>query len=649
MRRLRFNVLLITFIVLLAYQARADTPPVWVQPLLDLSTAQFEKNEPFVVLLDERVATVKDNGRVEIRSRYVVRVLSQEGRGAARREVQYDSETRISDLHAWHIRADRKIFHLGNDKVTEESIGDDLYSDIRSKVMRFQEVEIGSVVAFEWKQRQSPLVNQDFHFFQFRSPVLLSRYQLNLPEGWRVQSTLFNCAPVEPVVENNSYTWQIENLSGIREEPLMPNVQGMSPFLAVSYFPQRRDLAKRSVASWKDVSRWADNLMRRDSRSQSLIDAKSRELVAGLSSDIQKARAISRWVQKSIRYASIQLGPVNGYRPSPADLVLKNGYGDCKDKSHLMQSLLRAAGIESHITLVYSGDPMRVRPDFPSPLQFNHAILAIALSSTDAVSVNHPRLGHLIFFDPADEATPLGDLPFYLQGSYGLVIKGEAGELVRLPLREEKANTSRREMTVEVKAEGDILASVKETLSGQMAAIARRRIASMSPEEYAKEKGAQVARDIPGASITGLSIDRDSHVADSVQVDYQLSAASFANRLNRLLVIRPVLLRTQQFPLFTRTERASPVLFDMKSVREDIVRIRLPQGFRVDEIPANAEIKSGFGEFHLTYQVSGDVITVHRRLAITSQLVAASEYAEVKNFFDKVSVASQTSVVLVTE
>jgi len=649
MQKPRLIVLVITFLFSLVCEARADTPPTWVQPLLDLSVTQYERSEPFVVLLDERVITVRDNGRIETRSRYVVRVLTQEGRAAARREIQYDSETRISDLHAWHIRADQKIFELGSDKIVDESIGDDLYSDIRSKVMRFQEVEVGSVVAFEWKQKESPLVNQDFHFFQMRSPVLISRYRLDLPEGWRMQSALFNCAPIEPVIEGNSFTWQIQNLAAVREEPLMPGVQGLSPLLAVSYFPQRRDLAKRSIAAWKDVSRWADQIMRRDPRSQASVGSKAGEIVAGLTSDIDKARAISRWVQKNIRYASIQLGPINGYRPNAADLVLKKGYGDCKDKCYLMQSLLKAAGIESFITLVYSGDPLRVRPDFPSPLQFNHAILAVAINSAQPTSINHPRFGQLLFFDPTDDVTPLGDLPYYLQGGYGLVIRGDAGDLVRLPIRDEKANITRREIMVEVKAEGDIEAAVKETFSGQMASLARRRIASLNPEEYAKEKGAQIARDIPGATISNLGVNRESDLVEPVQVEYQLSAANFANRLNRLLVIRPVLFRTQQFPLFARTERTSPVLFEMKSVREDIVRIRLPEGFRIDEIPSDTRINNEFGEFSLIYQVGSDAITVQRRLAITSQLIPASEYAEIKRFFDTANTASQTSVVLITK
>jgi hypothetical protein len=649
MQKSRFIILIIPFLLALTAEAQADTAPVWVQPLLELSTSHYEKSEPFVILLDERITTVKDNGRVETRSRYVVRILTQEGRAAARREIQYDSETRISDLHAWHIRADQKIFELGIDKVIEKSIGDGLYSDIRSKVMRFGEVEIGSVVAFEWKQRESPMVNQDFHFFQLRSPILISRYQLNLPEGWRMQSAVFNCAPVKPVVEGNNYTWQVENLSGVRDELLMPDIQAMSPFLAVSYFPQRRDLAKKSIATWKDVSRWADQLMRREPRSQSAIDAKAAELVAGLGSDIEKVRAISRWVQKSIRYVSIQLGPINGYRPNPADLVLRNGYGDCKDKSYLMHSMLKSIGIESYITLVYSGDPTRVRRDFASPLQFNHAILAIAINSTPSASINHPGIGQIMFFDPTDDVTPLGDVPFYLQGSYGLVIKGDSGDLVRLPVSDEKANTSRREMTVEVEADGDIQASVKEALSGQMASLTRRQIASLNSEEYAREKGVQIASDIPGARINELKVNSDTDLAQPVRVEYQFGAANFANKLNKLLVIRPVLLRTQQFPLFPRPERIKPVLFEMKSVREDIVKIRLPEGFKIDELPANTEIKSRFGEFSLIYQVSEDAITVQRRLAITSQLLPPSEYPEVKKFFDAANAASQTSIVLITK
>jgi hypothetical protein len=634
---------------LLSLTARADTAPPWVRSALEQPIGSYEKSAPFVVLADERVTTVRENGRSESRWRYAVRILTQEGRAAARREIYYDSQIRISDLHAWHIRADQKVFELEQHKVIEESRYDNLYSDIKSKVMRFGEVEVGSVVAFEWVQKEKPLVNQDFHFFQSRSPVVVSRYRLILPAGWQVHSAVFNHAPIEPVVEGSAYTWQLEGLSAVEEEPWMPDTAELAPYLAVSYFPPRADAAKKSIRSWEDVSRWADDLMKAQTRERGVVESKARELTSGLASDIEKARSLARWVQKSIRYASIQLSAIGGYRPYPADAVLKKGYGDCKDKSALLQTLLRAVGIESFMTLVYAGDAFRVRPEFPSPLQFNHAILAISIDANLSATIADARLGRLVFFDPTDDQTPLGDLPFYLQGSYGLVVKAESGKLIRLPAQEEEANKARREIDVQVGSGGEVSAEVREVYTGQMASALRRRLASLSAEECVREILARVSRDLPGASITDLKINREAELEEPLRISYEIKAVSSTGRLNRLLVVRPLILRAQQFPLFTRAERFSPVRFEMKSVQEDVAVISLPEGFRIDELPSETRLQSGFGEFGIFYKFDRGRVVAQRRLAISALTTPVSYYAEVKRFFDSALSASQTNIVLISQ
>jgi hypothetical protein len=647
MRRFTLPAIQLAVLFLLAGDARADSVPDWVRATLE-GTAAYDKGVPYIVLLDERVTTVKDNGKAETRARYIVRVLTQEGRLAARREIQYDSQTKISDLHAWHLRVDQKVFELESDKVIEQSIPDDLYSEIRSKVVRFGEVDIGSVVAFEWVQKEKPLVNQDYHFFQTGSPVVTSRYQLNLPAGWRVESFVFNHQPIKPVVTGNSYTWQLQELSAIKEDVWTPEMTTLSPCVAVSYFPPG-GARKRTFSSWQDVSRWAEQLMQRPIRAPLVVEAKAEELTSGLGSEFEKVRAIGRWVQKDIRYVSIQLGAIGGYRPNAPDAVLRKGYGDCKDKSALMQAMLRAVGIDSHIVLVFSGDPIKVRPEFPSPLQFNHTIVAVDMKSDSGVMLGHPRLGRLLFFDPTDSVTPLGDLPYYLQGSYGLVVKGETGDLVKLPVRPEEANSVRRDLAVQVEASGEILAEVKETFTGQLASVARHKIESSSPEEYTKEVCSRVARDIPGAVVNDLKINRDSSPDEPLVFEYTIKASNYGNRLGRLLVIRPVLVWVQQSPVFTRAEREFPVLFEMKSVKEDMIRITLPEGFKLDEVPSNTEIKCGFGEFNLSYRANDRQVVVQRRLAINKQMVPAAEYAEIKKFFDNAQSASQSSLVLVSK
>ena len=75
-----------------------------------------------------------------------------------------------------------------------------------------------------------------------------------------------------------------------------------------------------------------------------------------------------------LRYVAVPLG-VNSHRPHAAASVLKNRYGDCKDKANLFNTLLRAQGIAADLVLVprftqaHEGVPgRRLQPrDLPGP------------------------------------------------------------------------------------------------------------------------------------------------------------------------------------------------------------------------------------------------------------------------------------------
>jgi hypothetical protein len=149
---------------------------------------------------------------------------------------------------------------------------------------------------------------------------------------------------------------------------------------------------------------------------------------------------------QNIRYIAIEvnLARGGGYQPHPATEVFANQYGDCKDKANLMRAMLKIAGIRSYLVGVYSGDRYHVNPQWPSPGQFNHMIIAIQVddSITSPVAFVHPVLGRLLLFDPTDTGTPLGDLPEDEQGSYALVIAGKQGDLVQLPSAPAESNRS---------------------------------------------------------------------------------------------------------------------------------------------------------------------------------------------------------------
>src|SRR5215469_10729057 len=84
--------------------------PRWVKNSMSTHfNGPLDKATPYIVLLNEAVTTVGKNGKAETRYRFVARILTGEGRVAARRDVYSDEETSISLARGWHLRPGGKV------------------------------------------------------------------------------------------------------------------------------------------------------------------------------------------------------------------------------------------------------------------------------------------------------------------------------------------------------------------------------------------------------------------------------------------------------------------------------------------------------------------------------------------------------------
>lgn len=217
----------------------------------------------------------------------------------------------------------------------------------------------------------------------------------------------------------------------------MPPSQAVSGHLLVRIKPAASLKFGRAFSSWQDIGLWYEELSQERRQPDKTVEAKVQELTSGLDHARQRLERLAEFVQKEIRYVSIQIG-LGGYQPHPAPGILANRYGDCKDKATLLTAMLKSAGFDSFYIII-NIDPYSVSPDAPVSLfLFNHVILAIKLAdsslfeNSEAV-INDPELGRLLIFDPTSPYTPLGRLPYYLSGSAGVLVAGEPASCVFCP------------------------------------------------------------------------------------------------------------------------------------------------------------------------------------------------------------------------
>jgi len=643
-----------SFLTILFFaNAFADgSAPNWLKQAASAQPPVYAKDVPGVVLLDSQEVTLDGDGRLITTENYAVKILAREGRGLATAHAFYlMSFSKVRDINAWVIRPDGSVKEYDKKSVLDIIADqDDVYNEGRVKLIdASDDVDAGFIFGYTVVTEDKPLFYQDNWSFQERLPVVMSRYGLNLPSGWKASSITFNHAEVKPQVSGTSYIWEVRNLAPIPPEPMSPSVRNIAARIAVNYAPDNASQSvNRAFADWTAVSRWGSSLHDPQVIVDDAVAARARELTVNSKTELEKIRVIGSFVQ-NLQYISIDIGVGygNGMKPRPSNMVLGRGYGDCKDKANLMRAMLKALKIEAYPIAIYSGDPNFVREEWASPGQFNHCIIAVRVSDETKTPtvMNHAKLGRLLIFDATDPFTPVGDLPDYLQGSMALIMAGENGGLSKMPITPPETDFLERNVEVNLSAEGEIKGTISEKASGQTSSIFRREFRALSASQYKQVIEGWLTRGATGAQL-GKVTPNDKHSEASFDLDVEFSAPHYAQLMqDRLLVFKPVIVGRRGGIFLTEIKRDQPVMLDSNSMRETVT-FNLPNGFVVDEMPDAITLETPFGKYTTRYETKDNKLIFSRSLVTNRITVPVEKYNSVKDFYSKIMAAEQSPVVL---
>jgi hypothetical protein len=309
--------------------------------------------------------------------------------------------------------------------------------------------------------------------------------------------------------------------------------------------------------------------------------------------------------------------------------------------------MLKAVGITAYPVFIYSGDSTLVREEWPSPTQFNHCIIAIKVgdeTQTPTV-VQHSTLGRLLIFDATDESTAMGDLPDHEQGSFALIVAGEAGSLMRMPTLAPALSKLERQTDVVLAADGSITANLKERSIGQTAVDERRAFRRLSNVDYKGMIETWLTQGAAAAKVSRM-IPADDSNGEGFGLDVDFSAAAYGkSMMDRLLVFKPAIISRRDSVSLTELTRKHPVVLDAYSFSETVT-VKLPAGFDVDELPDAVKLDTAFGSYKTTYDVKNGELIFTRALAQRAITIPSDQYQSVRSFYQKMRAAEQSPVVL---
>lgn len=634
--------------------ASSDAPG-WMHALVNAPLPAHDEKTDAVLLYSETNVNVVSADKIKTVVRKAYKVLRPNGREYGNVVVFLNSNRKITSLHGWCIPSQGKDYEVKDKDAAEASVpkieGSDLISDVKVKLLHIPAPDPGNIVGYEYEVEEHPLVLQDIWDFQEENPVREAHYSLQLPSGWEYKSSFLNYEEAKPTQAGaNQWQWTLNLVKGIRKEDDMPPLTGVVGQMLVSFFPPG-GAAINGFSNWEQMGKWYGNLTsgRRDASSE--IKQKVAELTSSSPTQLDKMRAIARFMQQDIRYVAIELG-IGGWQPHSASEVFSHRYGDCKDKATLMSAMLSAIDVESYYVVINS-ERGSITAETPAHRGFDHAIIAIKLpdglhDASLIATMKHPKLGELLLFDPTNELTPFGQIGGYLQANYGLLVTPSGGELIELPKQPANMNSITRTAKLTLDPTGKLQGTVEETRVGDRAWSQRQALRTVTSNvDRIKPIENLLAGSLSNFRITKATILNLTHNDQPFGFDYSFEAENYAKNAGDLLLVRPRVIGSKTRGILeTKEARQFPIEFEGPVEDTDNFEITLPAGYQVDELPPPVDADFGFASYHSKSEVKGNVIDYTRTFEVKELSVPVSKADELKKFYRIIASDERNTAVL---
>jgi len=629
------------------YKAAASTPE-WLRALAQQPTKHYADDVNAVVLLDEGESTVKDNGEIVWHARLAYRILRPEGKSYAQHEIGFDNETKITYFRGWSITAKGQEYEAKEKDAFEKSLTSfEVYSDDKEKILVLPGADVGTVVGFEYERKQRPYVFQSTWYIQGAIPVEKSRFTLRVPPGWEYRADWVNHTEVPPVVASNVYTWELNDIPRIENEYNQPPVLALGSRIIVTFFSEK--IRNQTYKSWGEFGLWYAQLAQGMRDPSPALQQKTQELAPTSLPILERIKSLARFAQHDIRYAAIKIG-IGGWRPHPAAEIFTHRYGDCKDKATVLSSMLSQIGVKSFYLLVDTDRGVFTEKS-PPQTHFDHMIIAIVLpdasySKSLPALYEHPKLGHLLIYDPTNEWVPFGQLPYYEQDNFGLLVTDNGGELIHLPVTQPELNGTRRTAQLKLLQDGTLEGEVQETLSGYQAMMGRVYLQNESQSDRKKIIEHFLGRMLGNFQVNSFDLVNADDIDKDLIVKYKFTADHYAKTAGPLLLVRPRVVGEKAGYFDPTKPRHYPYEFNAPFLDSDSVEITLPEGFKVDELPDPAKANFPFAHYTSKTETAGNVLKYTREYKMTTTLVPLDRIEQLKRLFSEITADEKSMAVL---
>ena len=427
-------------------------------------------------------------------------------------------------------------------------------------------------------------------------------------------------------------TYTMQNLPAMHHEDNSPGPSYIYPHLLVLCKSASPDGQKFTYFNTlADQYAWYRTLVNNIQNDQEIIKAKALSITAGLTTDIDKIKAIFYYVQNNIRYIAFEDG-IAGFKPEKADEVLRKKYGDCKGMANLTKSLLTALGYDARLCWLGTN---HIAYDYQTPSMGvdNHMICGLNFGSKT------------IYLDATETYLGFNEYAERIQGRQVLTENGDNYILSRVPTPGLAQNFDFE--TSKLNINGNMLTgTVSHLWKGEDKENVLSGLNSVKKEKADEAMIRFLSADDSNYAIADLKISSTDNADKDLTASYTLAHKNAISSFSKAYYVD--LDRKKEFinSAIKIAERQHDYWFGHKINMCKEMELVIPEGYKVSSLPAKLDIVNPDYEFHVSYTTLPGKLTYKKNILIKNTHLGTAKFEQWNKDIELLGKTYNESVIL---
>lgn len=532
------------------------------------------------------------------------------------------------------------VSKLNKESVFHEKPVDDVYQE----KITMPNVKEGSIFELTY-QIETPFtvrVNPKTWYFQQEIPVLWSIYQVKIPTELIYRNITGGYLKFLAKTKVSAMCTRSWGLDGPAEQYLFV-VKDAPAFHDEKFITSKKDYISRVTFeltgasipgdfirnfsdTWENVVKTTlkDELLGEALRQKRFLKDAIQQLQP-IKDTLQKVNAAFEYVSKQIKWDETRtIVP-----ETDLNKVFENKKGNPAEINIILINLLKELGLDANPLILSTRGNGEINELFPMTGQFNYLIAHVNCNGKD------------ILMDATDPLSSPGMLPERCLNGTGRLLNAKKSRFISLEPLHKKASFEMVNVNIDPKT-GSITGNVSYSGKGYEAYEKCLLVKEKGEEAFVKE----IKQRNSEWQLANFKIENATKPVELFKMSFDFESPDNASA--ETLYLNPMLFSKMEENPFKESDRIYPVDLEFRSDHSYIANIKIPQGYKVIELPqaASVMLPENLGKFTYIVTNTADAISVSSRILLNEYFFTAEEYALLKNFYDEIIKKHSSQVVI---